>query len=83
MNYLTADASVEVGDRVLSSGYGSVYPRGLVIGYVEEVGVNPYTRGPEIKVRCAVEFSALTDVMILTEYEISTEDSAENGVGRS
>lgn len=83
LNYLAADASVEVGDRVLSSGYGSVYPRGLVIGYVEEVGVNPYTRGPDIKIRCAVDFSALTDVMIITEYAVSADEGGENGVDRS
>ncbi len=68
MNYLSADASVEVGDRVMTSGYGSVYPRGLVIGYVEEVGVNPYTRGLDVKVRCVVDFSDLTDVMVITSY---------------
>ncbi len=70
MNYLPADADVEVDDRVLSSGYGSVYPRGLVIGYVEAVGINEYTRGPDVKVRCAVDFSSLTDVMIITNYNL-------------
>ncbi len=81
MNYLPSDASVEVGDRVLSSGYGSVYPRGLVIGYVEEVGVNPYTRGLDVKVRCAVDFSALTDVMVITSYTVEAVGEAP-GVGR-
>lgn len=73
MNYLPVDADVEVGARVLSSGYGSVYPRGLVIGYVEEVGINPYTRGLDVKVRCAVDFSALTDVMIITDYAVTAD----------
>ncbi len=82
LSYLSADADVEVGDRVLSSGYGSVYPRGLVIGYVEEVGVNPYTRGLQVKVRCAVDFSALTDVMIITDYTSEASDGEEPGVGR-
>jgi rod shape-determining protein MreC len=81
LNYLPADASVEEGDRVLSSGYGSVYPRGLVIGYVEEVGVNPYTRTPDVKVRCAVDFSSLTSVMVITDYTVSMNDEGQ-GAGR-
>lgn len=83
MNYLPADSDVAVGDRVLSSGYGSVYPRGLVIGYVEEVGTNPYTRSLEVKVRCAVDFSALTDVMIITDYNQTAGAEEEAGVGRN
>ncbi len=69
-SYLPAEAVVRVGDRVLTTGYGSVYPRGLVIGYVETVGVNEFTRSPEVTVKCAVDFSELTKVMIITDYEI-------------
>ena len=82
MNYLPGDSSVAVGDRVLSSGYGSVYPRGLVIGYVEEIGTNKYTRSLEVKVRCAVEFSSLTNVMIITNYNLSAGEEEAPGVGR-
>lgn len=82
MNYLPIDSAVEVGDRVLSSGYGSVYPRGLVIGYVEEIGTNKYTRSLEVKVRCAVEFSSLTNVMIITNYNLSAGEEEAPGVGR-
>lgn len=83
MNYLSANASVEVGDRVLSSGYGSVYPRGLVVGYVEEVSVNPYTRGLDVNIRCAVDFSSLTDVMIITDYAVTAGEDDGYGIGRS
>ena len=44
MNYLPADADIAVGDRILSSGYGDIYPRGLVVGYVRSVQENTYTR---------------------------------------
>lgn len=70
LSYLPADADVRVGDRVLSTGFGSVYPRGLVIGYVEEVGINEYSRTPDVTVRCAVDLSDLTQVMILTDFDI-------------
>lgn len=73
LSYLPAEADVKVGDRVLSTGFGSVYPRGLVIGYVETVGINEFTRSPDITVKCAADFSELTQVMIITDYEIYVE----------
>ena len=71
--YLPAEADVKVGDRVLSTGFGSVYPRGLVVGYVETVGINEFTRSPDVTVKCAIDFSELTQVMIITDYEIYVE----------
>lgn len=73
MNYLKADTEAKVGDRVLSSGYGSVYPRGLVIGFIESMEVNPYTRGMAVTVRCAADFSELSRVMILTDFDTKVE----------
>lgn len=72
-SYLPAEADVKVGDRVLSTGFGSVYPRGLVVGYVETVGINEFTRSPDVTVKCATDFSELTQVMIITDYEIYVE----------
>jgi len=73
LSYLPAEADIKEGDRVLSTGFGSVYPRGLVIGYVETVGINEFTRSPDVTVKCAVDFSELTQVMIITDYEIYVE----------
>lgn len=77
LNYLPADSDVKVGDRVLSTGFGSVYPRGLVVGYVESVEVNPYTRALSVKVKCSSDFSTLTNVMIITSYETVAIDGSE------
>ncbi len=38
MNYLHRDADVQVGDRVLTSGLDGIFPKGLVVGEVVEVG---------------------------------------------
>ncbi len=73
LSYLPAEAEAEIGDRILSTGFGSVYPRGLVIGYVETVGINEYTRSPDVTVKCAVDFSELTQVMIITDFEVYVE----------
>ncbi|MBQ8512485.1 MAG: rod shape-determining protein MreC [Clostridia bacterium] len=77
LNYLPADSTVQAGDRVLSTGFGSVYPRGLVIGYVESVEENPYTRGLTVKVKCAAELSELSRVMVITSFEATAVDASE------
>lgn len=69
MAYLETDADIEVGDRVVSSGTGSVYPAELVIGTVESVEVDEYNRTKIAKIRPAVDFSSLKWVMVITGYE--------------
>jgi len=69
LTYLEADADIEVGDKVYSSGNGSVYPEGLLIGEVISVGVDEYSRALIATVKPAVDFSSLRYMMIITGYE--------------
>ena len=69
LEYLSSDAVVNVGDRVLTTGYGSVYPRGLVVGYVTEVGKDSYSRSPSVKVQAACDLTDVSKVMIITSFE--------------
>ncbi len=73
MNYVSSDSTVAPGDRVLSSGNGSVYPANLVVGFVDSVDVDPNTRGLAIKVKCSGNFTELTNVMIITSYDIGAK----------
>lgn len=67
--YLPADAKVNEGDRVISTGYGSIYPRGLTVGYVESVSLNSYSRNLDVTVRSAVDFTDISSVMVITSFE--------------
>lgn len=73
MSYLAADADVEVGDRILSSGYGSVYPRSLVIGRVAEIKEDPYNQTINVYIQPAASLSDEDRFMIITEYDTYTE----------
>jgi len=73
LNYLPADADVQVGDRILTSGYSDVYPRGLVIGYVEAVETNPYTRSLSAVVGLSAPLAELNNVMIITDFSLYAE----------
>ncbi|MBQ4042538.1 MAG: rod shape-determining protein MreC [Clostridia bacterium] len=73
LTYLDAESDVQVGDRIVTSGYGSVYPRGLVIGYVTEIVPDLYSRTLTATVQPAASLTDLERVMIITSYETFTE----------
>ncbi len=73
MVYIEADSDIRVGDKVISSGIGEVYPRGLLIGKVTEVSVDERTRTLVATVEPAADLESISKVMIITEYEITSE----------
>ena len=72
--YLQSDADVEVGDRVMTSGVGSVYPRGLIIGTVTEVRVDESLRTVYAIVRPYADVSDLSTVTVVKSFERYPED---------
>lgn len=68
LRQLAEEADVQVGDIVVTSGRGSVYPYGIPIGRVTEVTANAYSRTTEAVVEPFTDFSHLTQVVILTDY---------------
>ena len=79
LTYLAEDADVEVGDLIYTSGEGSVYPRGLLVGRVSEVGIDEYLRKKTAVVECSVNFELLRYVMIVTDFETRVVDGEGKG----
>ena len=75
LTYLNAESDIQVGDRIITSGYGSVYPRGLVIGYVTEIVPDLYSRTLTATIQPASSLTNLERVMIITSYETTTENN--------
>ena len=69
ISYIDADADIQIGDVVYSSGTGSVYPADLKIGTITSIEVDEYNRTLVATVSPAVDFSELKWVMIITGYE--------------
>ena len=70
------DADIKVGDRVYTSGTGSIYPGGLLIGKIVSVEADESTRKLMAVVEPSVDFSSveeLTGVMIICGYVGHTE----------
>jgi rod shape-determining protein MreC len=76
MEYIPQEASVGVGDIVLTSGLGGFMPKGLVVGQVTEVQQMDYALFQAAVVRPAVDFSRLEWILVLTAFEqIPLEES--------
>jgi rod shape-determining protein MreC len=73
MNYIDEFADVEVGDVILSSGSGGVYPYGFVIGTVTEITHDENARTLSAIIEPAVNPDTTTRVMIVGEMTKSAE----------
>ncbi len=71
LTYLSADSDVTEGDRVMTTGTGSVYPGGLVIGYVDSVETDPLTRTKIAYISAAADLTDLKNskLMVITGYD--------------
>lgn len=64
LKFLAVGADVQPGDRLISSGMGGVYPKGLIIGDVKEIQRNGrQTR--HVEIQPSVDFSHLEEVLVL------------------
>ena len=59
------DAEILPGQTVITSGYGSVFPKGLMIGIVEDVLPDANGLTKRATIRPAVDFRRLEEVMVI------------------
>jgi rod shape-determining protein MreC len=65
MHYVVKTGDVVVGDLVVTSGMGGVYPKGLPVGEVIEVSEDPWEMFKGVMVRPLVDFEKLEEVLVL------------------
>lgn len=65
VTHIDRDSPVKVGDQVLSSGLGGVYPKGIPIGKVEMVGSEKESLELFATVRPFVNFSRLEEILCI------------------
>jgi rod shape-determining protein MreC len=71
--YTTGFASLDdivVGDSIISSGKGSIYPYGIKIGTVVEVNIDDNSRSVIATVETAVDFENIDRVMIIKSFTV-------------
>ena len=68
LTYVFEGAALEIGDTVLTSGAGGVYPAGLVIGKITDVGYDDSGYGQYGVIAPSAELYSLTQVFIIRDY---------------
>ena len=77
MYYLSADSVPRPGDRVITSGVGVSFPKGLLIGYVRESTRAIEDNKHYIVVEPAADFEHIEDVLVL-RYYAEVEEMPDN-----
>ena len=69
LNYLSRECEVTVGDIVVTSGFGSVFPANLIIGEVRDIRAESENISLFADVTPDADIKNCTDVFIITEFE--------------
>ena len=74
--------TVNVGDTIVTSGYSGAFPKGLVVGYVEDTRKVKKNNFYALTIRLAADFSALNFVRVVEYHkpseQIYIEEEAQN-----
>lgn len=73
--YLDLDSTIKVGDTVVTSGMGGIYPKGIPVGKVESVGKDKDGLHLYAMVSPFVDFSKLEEVLCLARTRKELEFS--------
>lgn len=70
---LTMESDLVLGDKILSSGLGGIYPKGLVIGEIVELIPGKYGVGSAARLKPAADFARLEEALIILEPSPSSD----------
>ncbi|MDF1541647.1 MAG: rod shape-determining protein MreC [Anaerosomatales bacterium] len=73
LDFVSRESTVTVGEAVLTSGMGGVYPKGLLIGEVADVQLNEADLFPRIRLRPTADLAGLEEVVVLVGAPIDAE----------
>ena len=65
LRYLSLDADVKIGDKVVTSGFSDIYPKGLLIGEVIKIRKEPTGLSLTALVKPAVDISRIEEVLCI------------------
>jgi len=77
LRYIPRHANPSVGDTVITSGYNSIFPNGVLVGVIHSATLNEEAPFWNIKVSLAQDFSKLSFVELVKSNLQSERDSLE------
>ncbi len=73
LKFVSRDQDVKMGDRIVTSGIGGIFPSGLLIGSVAEIKRQSMGLFQEVEAVPAVDFSKLEEVLVLAKMTPAPE----------
>lgn len=70
MKFTLRTDDIQVGDMLLSSGLGGVYPRGVAVGNVSRVKKKQFGITQDVEVKPTVDFTKLEEVMVVLNQRV-------------
>jgi rod shape-determining protein MreC len=81
LDYIPRQNKVLRGDTIITSGYNSIFPEGLLIGTVESFVKEPDKNFWTVRVRLGVDFTRLTYVYVVRPRAKAERDTLEARAG--
>ena len=71
VNDIPLHAKVLPGDQVVTSGYSSIFPPGITVGQITDIGNSIDGLSYRLKIKLSVDFGCLRDVSVVTDRSFS------------
>ncbi|MFH0876596.1 MAG: rod shape-determining protein MreC [Candidatus Omnitrophota bacterium] len=68
LRFLDRDSATQVGDEIMTSGLNLTYPKGVLIGKVKWIGMEPSGVGKMAIIEPAVRISSLQEVLVFISW---------------
>jgi rod shape-determining protein MreC len=65
LEFLQQQEEIAIGDTIITSGTGGIFPKGLVLGRATNIKNSGYGLFQTVQIRPAVDFSRLEEVLVL------------------
>lgn len=69
LGYIARDTDVQIGDFVETSGLGGIFPKGLLIGTVEDIYEENSTMSKAATIKPLADIARLNEVFVITDYD--------------
>ena len=77
MRQINQHAKIKIGDRVISSGLGGLYPKGILIGWVSEIRHQQHELFKTAILESAVDFNSIEEVFVIIPSKSDSEAAVE------
>lgn len=68
LSYVSRDSDMQVGDLLITSGTGGVYPQGQIVGQIAEIGLDPTGLSKYAVVNPVTDISSVQEVFVITSF---------------